>query len=587
MVRELHALRPETKGSGTGQKRREPSSHRAAPPDDVFLLQRAAGNRAVAQLLGADRMTGQTSTVIQRKVLDGETESKQLWKINIDDVGKKSTPWKSLYTALTAYGELVSRNTGGLAGRTDQEKGNAFFSQIDEMLTQIGEAARKLREKDGQNYEGTKGAWLMTLEGRDVPDTRGAARWVQHNFGTYRNVTYLDALRQASESRATSMTTYVKTQEPAGWQQSDDQTKLLVAKRETDSVRVAQIRQEARRMTEKGKPPRDVLSFMSKGASEFVRDVVKEYIEAAGLDDRALTIVGTGSFGSGELFPYSDIDVQLMTTNEGEEGRVPPEQMENILHNIRMRIRLANNEATATGKWDNTLGWDLDQLTGEAYDPSTVARRDMNKALANARELHSTPTGQHLPDELADTYRGDGRGKAAAKAKMELDLHSNANTGEWTMKNATRLDLGSPAFDFKFKFLTISKVFLNVLAMYYELRSVGSWERVDELMKKKAFSPNAGKNFKDYLDITAGIRTKYQFFYEKEGQDYVSPDPQNRPQTPANYPKGYYVLTDDDRKNLKRAQAIQQALLVRSVNILAAEMKEQQPAQQPADAALI
>ena len=34
-----------------------------------------------------------------------------------------------------------------------------------------------------------------------MSDTRRAARWVQHNFSTYSNSTYVDALTAASEGR--------------------------------------------------------------------------------------------------------------------------------------------------------------------------------------------------------------------------------------------------------------------------------------------------------------------------------------------------------------------------------------------------
>jgi hypothetical protein len=363
--------------------------------------------------------------------------------------------------------------------------------------------------------------------------------------------------------------------------QSEAQTDLLLRNRDTDAARVANIRKTAQGMMGKKKRPREVLDYMAKQAADFVRDVVAEYVQVAGLEQSALAIVGTGSFGSGELFPYSDIDVQLMTSNEGEENRVTPEHMEGILHNIRMRIRLANMQ-DSTGAWKNTLGWDLDQLTDKAYDPQTVVKQDRNKALANAGLLHATARGKRLAGELAGSYSAQGR--ADAKAKMNLDLYDYTRQGEWVMKNPASLNTGGKAFDFKFKYLTLPKIFLNVLAMYYGLTPLGSWARIDELVRKRVFSPEAGDNFKTYLDATAQIRMKYQFFYEKEGQDMISPTPNLVPHNQENYPKGYYVLTDDDREALKKAQAIQESVLVRSVMALHEKMQRDE---ELSDAAVI
>ena len=136
-------------------------------------------------------------------------------------------------------------------------------------------------------------------------------------------------------------------------------------------------------------------------------------------------------------------------------------------------------------------------------------------------------------------------------------------TGGWNSQEPKNLMEGAKAFDFKKKFLTLSKVLLNVLALYYGLESLSSWGRVDELMALERLSPDAGAKFKEYLDITAGIRMKYQFFYEKEALDFISPT--KGLTAPDDYEKGYYVLTNDDRKGLLKAQKIQKEVLVGSV----------------------
>ena len=123
------------------------------------------------------------------------------------------------------------------------------------------------------------------------------------------------------------------------------------------------------------------------------------------------------------MFPYSDVDVELMTSHVGEEGRVSPEQLEGMLHNIRMRIRMANS-TESTGGWKKTMGWDLDQLQQYVYDPNSIFAADQNKALATASPMYATALGGDLPGELAGKYTTEG--KAAAKAKMDIDLYNNA-----------------------------------------------------------------------------------------------------------------------------------------------------------------
>jgi hypothetical protein len=121
-------------------------------------------------------------------------------------------------------------------------------------------------------------------------------------------------------------------------------------------------------------------------------------------------------------------------------------------------------------------------------------------------------------------------------------------------------------------------VYLNALAMFHGLKSDNSWTRIDELVTGKKLSKKVGDQFKSYLDITTTVRLHYQFFYEKEGKDDVSPTTGLQPTRPDDYPQGYYELTPADRKLLKKAQVIQDVLSL-EVQRTRNEMQAYQPAE--------
>ena len=97
--------------------------------------------------------------LIQRTVMDGEEQRGQLWDFNLGDVSNKETSWKVLYAALSEYAQLEQQNTSAVAGKTDQDKGNAFFAEVDLALKKIADAAAGL---GGEKQKPEQRQWLAT-----------------------------------------------------------------------------------------------------------------------------------------------------------------------------------------------------------------------------------------------------------------------------------------------------------------------------------------------------------------------------------------------------------------------------------------
>lgn len=570
MIRESSQQQEPTKpkvthrtSQSTANADRQPSNSSDFSPDNLTLLHRTIGNRAFTRMLQTPQTKGVSGKPvnrrIQRTLIDGVTQDGQLNGLGAENMNNKA--YTNLTVAFIDYANLMKRNMNTTQGQDDKTKGESFYADVDNQLRVIYDTSYKFLDHDKHKKLDT--AWLKTLVERDIPETKAAARWVRGNFAAYRDSTYMNAMTAAGNERKTSLMNYVEHQSPISWaQMSDAQKQLLEDNRDADAARVAAIRREAQKMMEQKIKPREVLAYMAQEARKFVQDVVAQYVEVAGLQQSDIGILGAGSFDSGEMFPYSDIDVQIMTTGNGN-GAMDVEQMHLLLHNIRMRVRIANMQ-DSTGQWKNTLGWDVDQLVQDAYDPATAVARDANKGLAQSSLLYATnPAGEQLAGDLKQRYTAQGQ--EAAKAKMELDLYAAVRQGDWWMKKSEALDEGREPFEFKEKFMRLPKIFLNVLAMYHGLGTDNSWDRVDELVKTKQLSSGDAKAFKAYLDIVSNIRLKYQFFYEHEGLDMVSPTPGKGSQNRELYPKGYYTLTNEDRTDLKKAQQIQQNTLTELV----------------------
>ncbi len=446
---------------------------------------------------------------------------------------------------------------GGHRG-ADGATGTAFFGRIQTLLTALSRAIGTLIEQ--QTKKKADASWLVSLIEQDIPHTLGWAANVRDEYPKYAGMTGLEALREA---RTKPLTDYLASQFPrAGdWAQLPDEAKqLLLQNRDSDAARVAAIRDTAKQMMAQKKSPRKILAFMADGATEFVQTVVFDYVHTMGLGDQALALVSTGSFGSGELFPYSDVDVQLMKAGLGNDA-AEIARMQLILDNIRLRVRLASMKEFG-GKWENTLGWDLDQLAQDRFDAVSAAAGDPYRGLAFTNLVIATGGGEAEAATLQQLEQNNLAQNGIDLLENELWMRVRPGTGkrDWRVPSPADLDIGAGSLDFKEKFMRFPKVYLNALAMFYGLRSDNSWARIDELVKRKTFSKKVGEQFKSYLDLTAMVRLRYQFFYEKEGKDDLSPTPGLPPFRPAEYPKGYYELTPDDRKSLKKAQLIQEVL---------------------------
>jgi UTP:GlnB (protein PII) uridylyltransferase len=132
-------------------------------------------------------------------------------------------------------------------------------------------------------------------------------------------MTAFDALREA---RTTPLTSYLAAEfgHADDWAQLPDEAKQPLRKnRDSDAALMAKIRQTAKKMMAQKKSPRKILAYMADAAAEFVNRVIFDYVHTMGLGDQALAVVSAGSFGSGELFPYSDIDIQVMKSGLGND----------------------------------------------------------------------------------------------------------------------------------------------------------------------------------------------------------------------------------------------------------------------------
>jgi hypothetical protein len=432
--------------------------------------------------------------------------------------------------------------------------GAAFYARAQTLLDALTVALEKLI--GAQHAEKADTSWLVALVEDDIPQTLGWAAKVRDNYQAFGGMRALDALRTA---RRSALTEYVKQESPSDWaRMSDAEKQLLFQNSDADHARVAAIRHNAQKMLDANQSPKAILKYMAVGATEFVHKVFLDYKDTMPALMNNIAVVSSGSFGSGELFPYSDLDLQVVKSGLDPQDPNQVNDMQYILHNLRMRVRLANMHEFG-GSWTATKGWDWDQLAQDAFNATTATDgRDAGFGLAFARLLVSSGGGaseaaavqQHFKDNRLDTAR-------------TLMVGLWTDKGKWSVANPNLLDEGAEPFDYKLKFMRLAKVYLNVLALAHELHSDNSWNRVDELVKMNVFSKKDGLKFKTYLDLTAKVRMRIQFSYKEEGRDMVTPTAAKQPETDRHkreYPTGFYVLTPADRKMLKEAQAIQNIL---------------------------
>jgi hypothetical protein len=518
------------------------------------------------------------SASVQRVLVDvaGVTDKFQTTGL----VGVSRPAWTEVFNALGDYkkfmstklvaGDAAPKAGGHRAGQTIAT-GAALYNRAQTLLDALSLAIGKIiRHKKAKKLDTE---WANVLVEQEIPQTLGWAGTVRDNFADFDGMTVLEALQ---DSRSSALTAYLKGSfSPDDWDDTSEAARQLMRQnRDSDAAVVAAIQRTAKQMMARKESPKAILGYMAAAAKNFVQRVITDYITTMGLDEESLVVVSTGSFGGGELFPYSDIDIQLMKAGMGND---PAEfkRMDTMLHNIRMRIRLATMKEHG-GQWKATKAWDVDQLTQDAFTAADAATGDLFKGLVYTNVIVATGGGAAEARELQQ--RQQSNMVASATTIMDDMLWAPVNQGTWRMKKPEALDEGAPIFEFKEKFLRLPRLYLNVLAMFHNLASENSWSRIDELVRRQLLTKKVGTQFKEYLDITAKVRLRYQFFYEEEGLDTVSPTKTKKPANAIVYPNGYYHLTADDRKLLKKAQIIQ--------DVWFAEIKktrDQLHAYQPAD----
>ena len=452
------------------------------------------------------------------------------------------------------------RNAALGAHRTAGGSGGAFYDRTRALLEAVRIQADNLiksqRSKKADTY------WLETLVEKDIPQTVGWAARIRDDYATYAGMTGAQALQTI---RSTALTDYAERAFPTVWSPTRTQVAgdLLVRSRDKDAARLALVRDTAKKMLDRGTSPQKILGYMAAEAKKFVEFVVTDYVETMGLEQQPFVVVTAGSFVGGELYPFSDLDIELMKAGMDVNDPAQMAQMKEMLESIKLRVHLASMKEFG-GEWSATKGWDFDQLGtagGGGFTAATAKAGDPAFGLANAKTLLAFGGGESEADALRQLYES-GR-LANAQELMNGVLHPSVFQSKlWQAADDNRLAEGGNPFDFKERYMRMSKVLLNVLAMLYDLRTDNSWTRIDELVKRKKMPSALGSRFKTYLDLTAKVRMRYQFFYELEDKDRVTPTASKQPEglVVNDYPKGYYVLTAEDRQMLKRAGVIQASL---------------------------
>ena len=502
-----------------------------------------------------------SATVIQRKLID-EKDLGEFQAADYQYLHQKG--YEKVVEAFKSYLELVKSSTQRFAG----DPGDNFYLQLGGRVTALAKEIKALLEN--KHVKTLDNRRLETLVSRDIPDTMELALRLRNNFPAYAGAPWtffgaMAALRGRERKPAVDLESYRKAE--SGWASlTPAEQTFLRSQQANNAGTVEKIRSIAQEMLRKGGEPREVLEYISREGTAFVTRVVQDAIAQSQMTGEALAVLSTGSFGSGELFPYSDVDIQLLTT----PSRVDPARdtkLEQLLNHIRVRIRMATLKNLGADEWIVTKGWDVDQLVQSAFDVKSAVAMDKLMGLGYTTVLHATSTGGGIGSELQSEYAA--RGQATVKQMMG-ELYPKIKQGSWCLKNPENLEpdpqltaaeARKRLIEFKETFMRLPRVLLNVLATHYGLQAQNSWQRVAELVEKKSISKKQGKAFMAYLDLVTEVRLRYQFFYQQEGLDVVSPNPGVEPKNPATFPKGYYVLNADDRKCLMQAQQLQTTLI--------------------------
>lgn len=309
--------------------------------------------------------------------------------------------------------------------------------------------------------------------------------------------------------------------------------------------RLKQIRAEVSRSLELRQPSDQISRELTQNYKKLLSDLLSECVEIAGLPPIHFAMAGLGSMDRDEMSPYSDIEFIFLIEKGDEKNKVYFRSLARLM-GLKMinlgetrfefiHYRDFNSERSLTragfsmdvgglspfGKEGvyELIGTpsELAQLQSEAW----FQKNDCEVILLNAMGTASLVAGE---PSLVVAYQREVNRILDSKKKGSIDLKLREDRAlEWLkgyldefkpLLNQDKIDLRG--FNVKKEFYRLIHLVIYALALYHNLKSVNTFERIDELAANRFISAAGADQLKRALRSIIRLRIETQLFYKAE-----------------------------------------------------------------------
>jgi predicted nucleotidyltransferase len=321
----------------------------------------------------------------------------------------------------------------------------------------------------------------------------------------------------------------------------------LAAAVEADAQSLLELYRTMHERMESGDPVEGILSWFSQSIIAKTSELFAEGCEALGVKGTPFAVVALGSAARGEMYPTSDVDVDIITEGTPEQVRALYDLKSYVNGRLKAAMRMASDELGVDS--DKPLPLNADKVIGETSSPEEFAQKALafNNTAVDATVIFSQgDVGQYIKRFVKARKLGSSSkrkkhalehlGERLVDFRQRQQAHAKKPVDQWQHLEVKE-DLLRP--------LSLA---LRELSQFFDLKATTSWDRIKELVKTKRLGSATGDELLQAMDDIAELRTRVHLHYGYTEEESVRISTAVK----ARFPEEY-TLSASELQRVKRA----------------------------------
>ncbi len=316
----------------------------------------------------------------------------------------------------------------------------------------------------------------------------------------------------------------------------------------------------------------ETLKAITEFRIELTIDLISDCFALLGFPPCKYAFVSMGSMSRNETSPFSDLEFAIIIDKDSPQNR---EYFRNLTR--LLEVKIINLGETHYPILQH--GLESPTPSGFCFDSggnSPLGKEGLFELIGTPEELANYLTSRWFDIDLImsnamsnlNIIFGDEQLLSLYEAEAQEILDAQVAEKDFPLKERERRALAliqgdilefapqldghkeeSKIFDIKKELYRLPNSILNGLAVFYNLKSKNSWDRIRELLQRGLLSPKGAENFAWAISEIARFRVKTHIHYGSENEK-IFYKPQSDYQNYQWNSGNYYVLTEQDLEKI-------------------------------------